>query len=159
VDCPPTAPAGAHAVDSDSVTHLAGGYDLVLVGLSAGAPARVTRFRVNLTVADTLYRYWIPTIRGSIRKGDRPLAGTVAFIDSAGVPQRPDPADVEDGVLYLGCRQCTDASPLQLHLIAETPAWLWGLWEDKQTGIGRLIDASRNWAPNPAGYFCAQRLH
>jgi hypothetical protein len=158
VGCPPTAPSGARIIASDSVAQLAGTYDLVMVGLSRGAPAWITRGRFNLSVADTLYRYWVWTIRGSIRRGDRPLVGKVAFFDSAGAPGPPEPADVEDGVLYLGCRQCTDASPLELRLIAETPVWIWGLWEDEQTGIGRLIDASGNWAPNPAGYFCARRL-
>src|SRR2546428_4869446 len=47
------------------------------------------------------------------------------------------PAELDAGVLYVGCRDCTDASPDYLHIAAVGPRGFWGTWQNLQTGIGQ----------------------
>ena len=67
-------------------------------------------------------------------------------------------AEVEDGVLFVGCRRCMDGSPDELRLLAATPTDVWGLWYNPQSGIERVIDSSGSPLPNPAGHFCMRRV-
>jgi hypothetical protein len=102
-----------------------------------------------LAATDTLRRYYIQTLRGYVKRGLRPLAGQCRYVaDSLG---RSEEAEVEDGVLFLGCRLCMDASPDELRLLARTPERVWWLWENPQSGIERVADSPGNWLPNPAG--------
>jgi hypothetical protein len=67
-------------------------------------------------------------------------------------------AEADGAVIYLGCRHCIDASPTVLYVAAVTDDGFWGLYRNYQTGIGRVVDSEGNWAPDPAGYFCAERI-
>ena len=156
MDCPPSAPSGSRPVESDELESLAGRYEVILVSLSHGSRPSFWRGHLDLAATDTLQRYYIRTIRGYVRRGLRPLAGRFRYAtDSLG---RAEEAEVEDGVLFLGCRECTDASPDVLRLLAQTPAQVWGLWENPQSGIEHVADSARNWLPNPAGHFCLRRV-
>jgi hypothetical protein len=71
---------------------------------------------------------------------------------------RPFVAEADHAVLYLGCRNCLDGSPRVLRVAAVAEEGFWGLWRDYQTGIGRVFDSAGNRLPDPAGYFCAERV-
>jgi len=117
--------------------------------LSHGPKPSYWRGHLELAATDTLRRYYIQTLRGYVKRGLRPLAGQCRYVaDSLG---RSEEAEVEDGVLFLGCRLCMDASPDELRLLARTPERVWWLWENPQSGIERVADSPGNWLPNPAG--------
>src|SRR5687767_5525067 len=71
---------------------------------------------------------------------------------------RAQPAEIDDGILYLGCRDCMDASPAVLQVQVISEAGFWGSWRDYQTGIGYVVDREGRRAPDPAGPFCAIRV-
>jgi hypothetical protein len=77
---------------------------------------------------------------------------------SASTGQRAQPAEIDSSVLYIGCRDCTDASPLVLRVRALSASGFWGSWRDYQTGIGYVVDGKGKRAPDPAGHFCAIRV-
>ena len=71
---------------------------------------------------------------------------------------QPQPAEVDSGILYMGCRDCVDASPLVFRPQWRSERGFGGTWRDYQTGIGRVVDREGKWAPDPAGHFCAVRV-
>jgi hypothetical protein len=72
--------------------------------------------------------------------------------------QRPPvSAEWDDGILYLGCRDCFDGSPDKLTIGAVSEDGFWGWWVNEQSGTVRAVDRHGKLAPDPAGYFCARR--
>lgn len=71
---------------------------------------------------------------------------------------RTSPAEVDGGVLFLGCRDCLDASPDVLVIRELTGDGFRGSWRDYQTGLGRVVDQRGRLLPDPAGHFCAFRI-
>lgn len=71
---------------------------------------------------------------------------------------KPFIAEADGAIIYLGCRLCIDGSPTVLYVAGVTDYGFWGLYRNYQTGIGRVVDSEGNWAPDPAGYFCAERI-
>jgi hypothetical protein len=126
------------------------------VALSYGRQRSFWRGDLSLAPTDTLQRYYIQTIRGWLRHGERPLAGRFSYANDS--LRRGEDAEVEDGVLFLGCRRCMDASPDELRLLAATPTEVWGLWYNPQSSLERVTDSAGNPLPNPAGHFCMRRL-
>src|SRR3954470_12018722 len=102
VDCPPAVPAGSGPVKSEKVESLAGRYEVTLVSLSFGPS--YWRGHLDLQPTDTLRRYYVQTIRGYIKQGERPLAGH--FRSESDATGAAEDAEVEEGVLFLGCRRC-----------------------------------------------------
>ena len=92
---------------------------------------------------------------GLFPRKDLQLEGS-ATPGSGGV--RSQPAEVDAGIIYLGCRDCNDASPAVLRVHAISDAGFWGTWRDYQTGIGYVVDRAGKRAPDPSGYFCAIRV-
>lgn len=135
---------------------MAGRYELTVVSLSQGPRPSYWHGNLELTPTDTLQRYYVQTIRGYVKRGMRPLAGQFRY--AADTLGRTEEAEVEDGVLYLGCRECMDGSPDRLRPLAQTDAEVWGLWENPQDGFVRVADSAGNWLPNPAGHFCLRRI-
>jgi hypothetical protein len=156
VDCPPSAPAQAQPIRDGKIEELAGRYEVTLIPLSYGPKAPLWRGHLELATTDTLHRYYIETIGGYKRHGLRPLAGQ--FRHAHDPVRLVEEAEVEDGILFLGCRRCADGSPHELRLLAATPTTVWGLWYNPQSGIERVIDSLGNPLPNPAGHFCMRRV-
>ena len=156
VDCPPSAPARAEPLRHADLECLAGRYDVTLVVLSYGPGSPSRRGHLELAPTDTLRRYYIQTIGGYKRYGMRPLAGQ--FRAANDPLRRVEDAEVEDGVLYIGCRRCMDASPGELRLLATTPTVVWGLWYNPQSGLESVTDSLGKPLPNPAGHFCMRRV-
>ena len=53
---------------------------------------------------------------------------------------RPDTAEIDAGVVYLGCRDCTDASPDMLRIAQMTAAGFRGSWRHDETGIAVVVE-------------------
>ena len=73
-------------------------------------------------------------------------------------PPRPVETEGDQPVIHVGCRFCFDAAPWVLYVAAVSEDGFWGLWRDYQTGTGRVFDDAGRRLPDPAGYFCAQRI-
>jgi hypothetical protein len=72
--------------------------------------------------------------------------------------ERKASVEVDGPLLYIGCRDCMDASPTVLQIDGADDRGFFGTWHDNQTGIGRLFDERTGKpSPDPAGYFCAWR--
>lgn len=136
---------------------LAGSYEVTQVALPYGPHPAYWRGHLELLPADSLRRYYIETIGGPKRHGFRPLVGQYRYAGDS--LRQVEEAEVEGGVLYLGCRRCADASPDELRLIAATTTAVWGTWYNPQTGIDRAMDSLGQPLPNPAGHFCMRRVH
>jgi hypothetical protein len=67
-------------------------------------------------------------------------------------------AEWDAGTLYLGCRDCLDASPDHLRIESIVSTGFVGTWVNNQTGIARVVDDKGKTLPNPAGYLCAVRV-
>jgi hypothetical protein len=91
---------------------------------------------------------------GHSPRRDLRLVGTWRSSDD----RRADSAEWDAGTLYLGCRDCLDASPDQLRIEALSAGEFRGSWVNDQTGIGRRFDSTGKALPDPAGYFCAEFL-
>jgi hypothetical protein len=154
-ECSPTAPAEARPVEPKDVEALAGRYTVTLVLLSHGPEPVSWDGHLDLSITDTLKRYYVQTLRGYVKRGYRPLAGHFRFV--ADSLHRAEEVEVEGNVLYLGCRDCMDASPDELRLLAQAPGLVWGLWENPQSGNVRVARGPDDWLPNPAGYYCMRR--
>ena len=118
-------------------------------------PDSVSYSWLQLAVVDSANRVAAarPTV-GRVRRRNLQLTGSIR----AGTGRDSAHAEVDDGVLYLGCRDCTDASPEVLRITAMTERGFFGTWRDYQTGIGRVIYTPIGQrSPAPAGYFCAWR--
>lgn len=71
---------------------------------------------------------------------------------------RSDAAEVDAGVLYLGCRDCMDGSPDQLRVLGMSRDRVWGTWRDFQTGFAVAIDPiTKEPLTEISGRFCAVR--
>jgi hypothetical protein len=137
------------------VETLAGGYEVIQVALSYGEHASYWRGHLELVPADSLRRYYIETIAGPKLYGYRPLVGQFRYASDS--LRRVEEAEVEQGVLYIGCRRCADGSPDELRLVAATAGRVWGTWYNPQSGIEIVIDSLGRPLPNPAGHFCMRR--
>jgi hypothetical protein len=158
LSCPPFAPEGATSYEPFSAVttpRLAGEYDLVSVVASDGSPRHSWSGVLRLVATDSAFR---PLGRASSENVPW-LAGTL----TTWVSDRPDSVLSRDTVqaendrMYVGCRRCLDASPLEYRIIAVTAQEFWGYWIDAQTGIDRAFDPSGRRVPNPAGHYCARR--
>ena len=144
--CTMTPPAGTSRMRPADIAMLTGEFEVTLLTTSGaierpGAP-------LTLRLADSAER----AVAGQRRIG---FTQRTALQLTGRVENQP--AEVDDGVLYLGCRDCTDASPSVLEITRVSRAGFWGTWRDFQTGIGVAVDARGARLPDPAGRFCAIR--
>jgi hypothetical protein len=152
--CAPVGAAEVNNVTPGQTSALAGAFRLILVDTAAPGGRIMTQERLRLAVADSVTR-----ARSREREiGKRPrrdlqLVGSVSVAGFA----RPDTAEVDAGVLFTGCRDCTDASPSVHQILKVTSVGFAGTWRNDQSGIVVLVDAHGARRPNPAGYYCAQR--
>jgi hypothetical protein len=137
---------------------LAGTFRLVLVRTSEPVDHSDNVFRASthvLTLADSAQRA-ASRVRGL---GHAPRADLRLLGEWRNSPsERATEAEIDGSLLYLGCRDCMDASPTVLRIIEVDERGFFGTWRNYQTGIGRLLDKSTgDPLPDPAGYFCAWR--
>jgi hypothetical protein len=156
-DCGPRPPSSAIQFDTARFADLAGTYRLTLVGTSRGSEGVIDTGRITLEVADTLGRYYRrgwPPVR---RMYDRPLLGT--YLPTTEGARSID-ATVAGDTLFLGCApgNCVDGFLIRLRIRSVSANGFWGEWEDRQEGLGRLVDSAGGWLPDPKGFYCAQRI-
>jgi hypothetical protein len=155
-DCAPDKPVEARRFSPSDVKDLVGAYRLItrttVKGYDDYTSEGVMRFAVN----DTLARYYILTIRGYLRRGDRELGGR--YIQVGGT--RPETVVVSGRSMSVGCQawMCTDASPDDYQVEWLSSAAFGGRWENLQTGILHAVGKDGHTLPNPSGYFCARRI-
>jgi len=156
--CRPEPPAGAGPLTPERAPWLAGRFRLITVTTSQGRAYRhAAETGLTLRMADSLERA-AATARGVGHAPRRALqfVGRWRWAPDSEA-QQPDLAEVDAGVLYLGCRDCLDGSPWHLQITAVSPAGFWGTWRDYQTGTVRAVDGRGRELPDPAGFFCAVR--
>ena len=153
--CEPSARPLVYLVPDSQAALMTGTFRLVLVTTSYpgfGTPVD-SGWTLTLNTPDSAQR--AQARERTVGHSPRQHLQLLGSIATAGTPVQP--AELENGVLYLGCRDCNDASPLTLRLAEVSVAGFRGTWRDYQTGIGRVFDSSGKPAPDPAGYFCAVR--
>ena len=132
---------------------MVGSFHVTFVTTSYESPPG--RYEVDLFAVDsaTRMRAMVPRFGRRARRDVRLIGATYANRQTA-----PDAAEWDDGILYLGCRDFLDGSPDKLTIGAVSESGFWGWWVNEQSGIARVVDRNGNWAPDPAGYFCARRV-
>jgi hypothetical protein len=158
LSCPAFAPEGATSYEPFSAVlspRLTGEYELVSVVASDGPALHSWRGVLRLVATDSAFR---PTARAPGENAPW-LAGTLTtwVSDRQDSVLSRDTVQAENDRMYVGCRRCLDASPLEYRIIAVTAQEFWGYWIDAQTGFSKGFDASGRRVPNPAGHYCARR--
>ena len=153
--CSETAPVDAEPATADQIPSLTGRFSLVQVTTSLpgeGKPA--FRSQLELHRPDTATVSTMMFQRALGQPKDLRLVGSERWSQD----HPPEPAEWDAGTLFIGCRNCFDASPTHYRITAISPRGFWGSWIDYQTGTVHVIGKDGKVAPNPAGYFCATRL-
>ena len=146
-------PPNAESFTVDRIPWMVGSFRLTLVTTSFDAP--VTRNELDLFAVDSATRERARTSRiGHRPRRDVRLIGA----DYWARRRSPVAAEWDDGILYLGCRDCFDGSPDKLTIGAVSENGFWGWWRNDQSGIARVVDRHGKALPDPAGYFCARRI-
>ena len=153
----------AAAIPLDSLMTLAGKYRFVTIATSPGMDGATATAELTLRPADTLQRYYERRITGYARGGNRPLVGELAWRSADGqvtteaVVIQQNPRDTQ--LISGWCRSlCLDGMQVYHSLMEVGPNRFSGFWHDPQTGIGRVVDKNGHELPDPAGYFCADRV-
>jgi len=147
-------PANAEPYSVDRVPWMVGSFRLTLVRTSFDTTSWSAE--LNLVAIDSATRARAREQRlGHWPRRDFRLGG-VRFWDRR---RSHESVELDDGILYLGCRDCNDGSPDKLRIRAVTENGFWGSWVNDQSGLARVLDRNGALAPNPAGYFCARRIH
>jgi hypothetical protein len=151
--CDATPPANVVPLTPDRLPLMVGSFRVTLVTTSYKASPM--RSEVELFAVDSTTRLRA----GQPRVGRRPRADVrLIGVDYWNRQSPADAAEWDDGVLFLGCRDCFDASPHKLRVGAVTEDGFWGWWVNEQSGTVRVVDRHGAPTPNPAGYFCARRV-
>ena len=138
---------------SSQLQSLVGEFTLLQVTTSDHSN-HVSRSRFTLEFPDSARRQraMVRSI-GRVTRTDLQLVGAWKWD-----PKAPrEEVEMDAGTLYLGCRDCTDASPYHLWITKITPRSFSGTWMDYQTGIVYSVNQLGERLPDPAGYFCAIR--
>jgi hypothetical protein len=146
-------PANATPVSAERVSTLTGRFRLTLVTTSFTSPRSSSE--LTLRTPDSVARAGA-TVRALGHQPRRDLRLVGEWHWSAKYPA--ERAEWDSGTLYLGCRDCLDASPDHLRIESIDPAGFAGTWADYQTGIAHVVDDKGKPLPDPAGYFCAVRV-
>ena len=156
-ECPAVTPR-ADSIRFVQSAALVGVFRLVLVLAStprAQGEYSASLSTLDLTLADSAQRAE-SRLRSIGHAPRRELRLVGAQRNSAN--ERETAVEVDGPLLYVGCRDCMDASPTVLRIVSADDRGFFGTWHDYQTGIGRLFDeCTGKPSPDPAGYFCAWR--
>ncbi len=153
----PTPPGEAPQTPSIIPATVAGSFRLVQVWTSYVTNGRpfVQHFRLDLRIPDSVSAQPTPASPFNRPRSNLQLIGDRSAVGDT-VSHR-EPVEVDAGRLYMGCRDCADASPDVGRITLVGPSGFQGVWGNAQTGIGRAIDDRGRELPNPQGYFCAIR--
>jgi hypothetical protein len=153
-DCAADTSAPVTALAPDQYAALAGRFRLIQVDNSDSLTRPyAASSQLTLQMADSAERARSRARRIPFRTSDRQLVGIRRWTD----PQPDDSAEVSEAALYLGCRECMDASPETLRIQRITTTGFSGTWAGR-SGIGIRVTAQGRVLPDASGYFCAERL-
>ena len=152
----PKAFADARPLDPGYLEELAGTYEVRVVPTSYGTTRTVSRAALLLAVPDTLRRYYPEHFRGKDALLGQRLAGLWRR-EGADLWTREE-VSFEADVLYIGCRQCLDASADRFRIEHVAPLGFWGHWENPSTGLWVIVDTAGRRLPKPSGFYCAIRV-
>lgn len=156
VECDPLAPGDALPLDRAQINDLAGSFRLVKVLTSHDKYPEhsIRRGGLSLQSPDSVQR--AASRRrglGYLQRANLQFVGEVVWST-----EYRESVEIDDGILYVGCRGCDDGSPTHLTITAVSPRGFWGTWRNYQTGIAFIVDRETGERlPDPAGYFCAIR--
>jgi hypothetical protein len=152
--CDSTPPLTRVALDSTRTRALVGDFVVFEKNTIRGYDGAERVGQLRLRLNDSTSRFFVPTIGGPRRMGDRILTGAIAY------GSYRDTVFSEGRELHFGCPSwmCTDASPTVLEIFVIDSTGFRGRWSNSQSGIGRIFDASGRALPNPEGFFCATRM-
>jgi len=158
-DCPGPIERRAAQLDRGDLPALVGRFRLVMVMTSHPGKSKkwwITRSELTLALADSTRKAESRTRRlGYMRRADLQLVGQW---DWSKGKHPPELAELDGRILFLGCRDCNDASPDVLRITSVSRRGFSGSWRNYQTGIGVAVDAkTKRTVPDPAGFFCAIR--
>ena len=138
---------------------LAGEFRLIQVN-DADSTMRPHAFqsRLILHIADSTERTRARARQLAFQSSDYQLAGVRRSPTVVPSGFDEEPAELAEAILYLGCRNCNDASPDRLRIHQITASGFVGRWGNGQTGIARIVYSNGKPAPDPSGYFCAKRV-
>jgi hypothetical protein len=134
-------------------------FRLITVNTTRGSEyERVEEMDLTLRLADSVERADARISRiGHHRRRDLQLVGHVAFTPDT-VKERPYVTEVDDGVLYLLCRDCFDTPSWPLKITAVSATSFAGTWRlGLAGGLAVREDKHRRPLPDPGGYFGAVR--
>ena len=157
--CESQPPMGTAPFDTAAWPNLTGRYRVIMVNTQPRWDLATDTASLQLAPNDSARRF--SSIYGEWdrtgRRYNRVLAGVMSRTYRNGQVYE-DTAEVERSTVYLGCRGCNDASPINLRIVAVSADGFWGTWFDPMTGIGVPIDKNGQRLPDPRGYFCAIRV-
>jgi hypothetical protein len=151
--CSEKPPEDARPATTERIDSLIGRFSLVTVNTSWPSEGiQSNRTDLELARADSAT---VAAARGRMlgRPRDLRLVGSERWSTT----HPPQPAEVDAGTLYIGCRDCLDGSPNILSITAISAHGFWGTWTDYQGGLIHNVGRNGQKLPRPAGYFCAMR--
>src|SRR5687768_2964384 len=141
-ECPRPVEGSAARLDRADLSALAGSFRLVMVTTSYSTDSRkwwVTRTGLALELADSTRKAESKARRiGYMRRADLQMVG---HWDWANGKHPREVAELDGRILFLGCRDCNDASPDILIITSVSRRGFSGFWRNYQTGIGVAVDA------------------
>ena len=152
--CAPVASPDAAPVAKARIGELAGDWQLTVVDTSGSSGTSWGTITVHLAVPDSAtVAQRRRQVVGSFRRSDLQLVGYIPAVGD----RMQEPAEVDNGFLYVGCRDCFDGSPTIYRLLEISRNRFRGSWRNNMTGIAVLVDDKGRRQPDPEGYFCAER--
>lgn len=152
-DC--KAPLGSPltVIDSASRSLLEGSFRVTQVGSAKGRRHPTIRV-LQLHRADSAER----ADARAKRLGNRPRNVDMVGTSTTEGTGQVDPAELDGNVLFIGCRECSDASPDAFSLFLVGKNGFAGRWHNPYSGITVVMrENSRNVLLSP-GHYCAARL-
>lgn len=158
--CAPAVPASAQHPITAHAGALAGDYELIQVQTQPRA-GTMSIGRLHLAPLDSTAR--AHAVGGAVRD----LVGWLNTVvgDSSGRPNAGSRDPAHPGAvlagdhLRLGESGTVDARAEHLMITAVAPAGFWGWWKAEPGWDVKMEEMSQRILPDPAGYFCALRVH
>lgn len=162
VDCSPTVEANALPLTKAGPAALAGRFTLIQLATSnsvRGPTHYVSRSALTLELVDSAQRA-AASVR-SLGREPRKNLQLLGRREYAAADYGSEPAEVDDGVLWLDCRDCTDSFGTAFRIERVTAVGFFGSWARRDPGFAVVIDVKTGKTEpvgDMRGYFCAWRV-
>jgi hypothetical protein len=160
-ECSPSIPANAVPLARAGLTALVGRFAFIEVATSnsvRGPMQHVSQSSLTLELADSAQRAAAGMRSvGRERREDLQLLGRR---EKTAWGTSSEPAEVDRGVLWLGCRDCTHSYGTAFHIDGVSAAGFFGQWVARDAGFAVVVDVGTGKTQplgDTYGYFCAWR--